>query len=384
MDFWEFRNKEFARRDARLQNGQPMELIKTDDDKERLHIVYVMTWVGICGGSKIILQHCNQLVSRGHRTTIVCHFPKPDWFELDASVAFIHAPMGEVLCEYIPRCDVIVATYWKEIYECVEQKIAPVVYFEQGDTHLFDQESIDVYTMRHIRKQISIAPFVYTVSTFASEKLKAHFSVNANVIPNAIDKTIFFPISDAKVPDDGGKTIITTIGSEHIGFKCIVNIVIAIAILRKMGHDIEFIWISPDAPSKLTMVPVRINPCQKEIGECMRKSDIYVCASHYESFCLPVLEAMTSGAAVITTDNGGIRDFVKDRVSGLIIEQNNIADMVEKIAMLISDTQLRQGIAAAAMEAAQAFDWQYTTDKLIDYYQDIASYRNPSSGTIIL
>lgn len=123
------------------------------------------------------------------------------------------------------------------------------------------------------------------------------------------------------------------------------------------------------------MVPVRINPSQKEIGEYMRKSDIYVCASHYESFCLPVLEAMTSGAAVITTDNGGIRDFVKDGVNGLIIDKNNIADMVEKISILISDTKLRRNIAAAALDTAQAFDWDHTADKLINYYRDIASYQ---------
>jgi len=375
MEFREFRNKEFARRAARLQTSKPMELVKTNEQKERLHIVYVMTWVGICGGSKIILQHCNQLAQKGHKATIVCHFPKPSWFPLDARVAFVHAPMGEVLCEYIPRCDVIVATYWKEIYECMEQKIAPVIYFEQGDTHLFDHAAMDAYTLEHIRKQISLAPFVYTVSTFASEKLKENFNADALVIPNAIDKTIFFPNPNVKELNAGKKTVITTIGSEHIGFKCVTNIIVAIAILRKMNHDIEFIWISPDVPSKLTMIPARINPTQKEIGECMRKSDIYVCASHYESFCLPVLEAMASGAAVITTDNGGIRDFVKDGENGLIIGKNNIADMIEKITMLINDTKLRQNIAAAAMEAAQAFDWEYTTDKLINYYRDIASYQ---------
>jgi len=375
MDIFEFRRTEFARRDARLKNGHPMNLIKAEYHKERLHIVYVMTWVGICGGSKIILQHCNQLVERGHRATIVCHFPKPGWFPLDARVAFVHAPMGEVLCEYIPRCDVIVATYWKEIYECVEQKMAPVVYFEQGDTHLFDQEAIDAYTMEHIRKQIGIAPFVYTVSTFASEKLKENFNVDAHVIPNAIDKTVFFPSPDAREPDITGKTIISTIGSEHIGFKCITNIIVAIAILRKMGHDIELIWISPDAPSKLTMVPVKINPSQKEIGDYMRQSDIYVCASLYESFCLPVLEAMTCGAAVVTTDNGGIRDFVKDGVNGLVIDKNSIADIVKKIALLINDTTLRQCMAAAATETAQTFDWVHTTDRLISYYQNIASYQ---------
>ena len=372
MDFWEFRRLEFERRDSRLKNAKPMRLKKTSNKKNRLHIVYVMTWTGLCGGSKIILQHCNELIRRGHKVSIVCHFPKPGWFPLDERVNFIQVPFGDVLCESILPCDVIVATYWKEIYECVEQNSAPVVYFEQGDTHLFEPNSMDIRTMQHIRKQLNIAPFVYTVSTFAKEKLLENFNVEAAVIPNAIDKKIFYP-DITKIASDK-KTVITAIGSEHIGFKYIANIIVAVTLLKKLGNNIEFIWISPDEPSKFTTIPALVRPSQEKIGECLRRSDIYVCASLYESFCLPVLEAMTCGAAVVTTDNGGIRDFVENNMNALIIKKNNIADMMEKIEMLINDIELRYSLSSAAAKTAQTFDWTHTTDKLIDYYQDIASY----------
>ena len=372
MDLWEFRRKEYERRDMRLEQRQRMKLKKAKANKKYLHIVYVMTWTGICGGSKIILQHCNELTKRGHKVTIVCHFPKPGWFLLDENVDFIQVPMEEILCESIPSCDVIVATYWKEIYECMEQNIAPVVYFEQGDTHLFEPESIDICTMAHIRKQITIAPFVYTVSSFAKEKLKENFGVDAMVIPNAIDKKIFFPkIAEVK---HEGRTVITAIGSENIKFKCVFNIVVAIILLKKLGHDIEFVWISPDAPSQLKSIPALVNPSQNEIADCLRRSDIYVCASLYESFCLPALEAMTCGAAVVTTDCGGIRDFAKDNVNALIIKKNDIADMMDKIEMLIKDAKLRQSLSTEALKTAKQFDWTSTTDNLLVYYQNIARH----------
>ena len=373
MDFMEFRRKEFERRDLKLKNSQPMKLKKTGEEKDRLHIVYVMTWTGICGGSKIIFQHCNKLVEKGHRATIVCHFPKPQWFALDKRVGFVQAPLGEVLCEYIPKCDVIVATYWKEIYECVEQEIAPVVYFEQGDNHLFNHGAMGDHTMAHIRKQIKLAPFIYTVSNFAREKLHEVFNVQADVIPNAVDKAVFYP--DPSVKDSNDKTVITAIGSENTRFKCIFNIVVAIEILKKIGHDIEFIWISPDTPSQLVSVPAIINPDQTQIGACLRRSDIYVCASLYESFCLPALEAFMCGTAVVTTDNGGIRDFARDHINALIIEKNNIADMINKIATLIKDTQLRNDLAKNAIDSAKEYDWGVTADKLIEYYRKIASYQ---------
>ena len=372
MDFLKFRRKEFERRNTRLQQSQPMELKKTKVKKKKLNIVYVMTWTGICGGSKIILQHCNELVERGHKATIVCHFPRPSWFPLNENVTFIQVPFDKVLCESIPCCDVIVATYWKEIYECMEQNIAPVVYFEQGDTHLFEPDSINVNTMEHIRKQIQIAPFVYTVSSFAKEKLKKNFDVEAEVIPNAINKKNFYSSSAGTKHEN--KTVITAIGSENVKFKCIVNIVVAVTLLKKLGYNIEFIWISPDTPGQLKAIPALINPSQNEIGDCLRRSDIYVCASLYESFCLPVLEAMACGATVVTTDNGGIRDFAKDKLNALIIKKNNVADMVDKIEMLINDTGLRQSLSSEALKASEEFDWSQTMDRLINYYRNIAKY----------
>jgi len=372
MEIGEFRKKEFERRDARLKYRQPMKLKKSEMQKDKLHIVYVMTWTGICGGTKIILQHCNKLTERGHKATIICHFSKPNWFAMDERISFIQVALGEVLCEYIPKCDIIVATYWKEIYECVEQNVAPVIYFEQGDIHLFDQESIDAYTMEHIRNQIQIAPFIYTVSTFAKEKLREVFDVEVAVISNAVDKNIFYYTPHKK--EGNSKIVITAIGSENVHFKCISNIVVAIQILKKIGNDIEFIWISPDQPNKLTTIPVIVNPSQKEIGNCLQRSDIFVCASLYESFCLPVLEAMMCGAAVITTDNGGVRDFVKDNVNAIVIEKNSISDMINKLTILINDKTLRYELVKAALVAAEEFDWEHTTDKLIDFYRNIASY----------
>ncbi|MCL1883049.1 MAG: glycosyltransferase family 4 protein [Defluviitaleaceae bacterium] len=322
------------------------------------HIVYVMTWVGICGGSKIIFQHCNELVKRGLNVTILCKYPRPNWFPLDERVAYLQG-------ERIPKCDLVVATYWKEIKDCVKQNIAPVVYFEQGDTHLFEPEAFDPLTMRHIRKQIQSAPSVYTVSNFAKEKLLENFNVEASVIPNAIDKEIFYACEKG---EKGEKIVITAIGSENIAFKCIQNIITAIVLLKKMGHDIEFIWISPDTPTRLFKIPALVNPSQKEIGDSLRRSNIFVCASLYESFCLPVLEAMTCGTAVITTDNGGVRDFVQDNVNALIIKKNNIADMLEKLELLINDAALRDSLSGAAVKTAENFSWSRTTDMLLKYY----------------
>lgn len=77
MDLKNFRETEFMRREIHLKHAQKQKLIKTSTKSNQLHIVYVMTHVGICGGTKIILEHVNNLIRFNQRATIVSHFEKP-------------------------------------------------------------------------------------------------------------------------------------------------------------------------------------------------------------------------------------------------------------------------------------------------------------------
>ena len=367
----DFKQKEFEQREIRLQNAIPQELIKTNNIKEKMHITYVMTWTGICGGSKIILEHANKLTERGHKITLISHDIRPDWFPLSEDVEFIQVPWGQVLCEKIPKCDLIITTYWREIYESIEQKIAPVIYFEQGDFHLFDLEKLEKRKFEYIKKQFETVQFIYTVSNFASKKIKEIYNKESIVIPNAVDSNIFYydnTIKDNKVIN------ITIIGSEKSEFKRINNIIQAINKVKEEGYKINLNWITPNEPTK-NKINAIVNPQQKVIGDTLRKSDIYICASMYESFCLPVLEAMTCGAAVITTNNGGNMDFVKENENALLIEKDNIDDICNKIKLLIDDKDLREKISNNAITTSKMYSWKRTIGEIEEYYREVARYK---------
>ena len=367
----DFKQKEFEQRETRLQNAIPQELIKTNNIKEKMHITYVMTWTGICGGSKIILEHANKLTERGHKITLISHDIRPDWFPLSEDVEFIQVPWGQVLCEKIPKCDLIITTYWREIYESIEQKIAPVIYFEQGDFHLFDLEKLEKRKFEYIKKQFETVQFIYTVSNFASKKIKEIYNKESIVIPNAVDSNIFYydnTIKDNKVIN------IAIIGSEKSEFKRINNIIQAINKVKEEGYKINLNWITPNEPTK-NKINAIVNPQQKVIGDTLRKSDIYICASMYESFCLPVLEAMTCGTAVITTNNGGNMDFVKENENALLIEKDNIEDICNKIKLLIDNKGLREKVSNNAIATSKMYSWDRTIGEIEDYYKEVARYK---------
>ena len=364
------REKEFKEREEKLKYAIKQKKVLREKKQKNLNITCVMTWTGVCGGTKIILEHANRLTKMGNKITLITHDNKPIWFNLDPNVEFIQVPWENVLCEKIPKeTDVIVATYWREIYECVEQKIAPVIYFEQGDFHLFDTNKLDERTFNYINKQLKTIEDIYTVSSFAKKKLKEIYNVDAKVIPNAVNDKVFF----YEEHKENKKPIITIIGSEEIEFKRIQNIIDAVKIIQKK-YNVELQWVTPTKPIKNKDIECLVNPPQIEIGNLLRKTDIYVCASIYESFCLPVLEAMTCGAAVVTTDNGGNRDFVRDNINALVVEKDNIKDLVEKIEKILNDRELKNSLIKNGVEVSKQYSWDNVMSRIQNYYQEIANY----------
>lgn len=371
MNIKEWEELELTRKSIDIEK---QELVKNESEvKRKLNIVYIMVWTKVCGGSKIILEYANRLSNRGHNVTIVTYDKKPQWFNLEENINFIKVPNGEDIKIYIPECDLIVATSWKCIYEAVKSNKAPVVFFEQGGSHLFEAENLDKNKLDIIKQRISLASFVYTVSGYAKEKMLDIYNKNAKVICNAVDSEIFFE-GGAENHKNNENIEIAIIGSEDFKFKNIGEILEAYRILEKKYNNISLNWITQTKPT-INQEKAIVNPPQQEIGEILRRSDIYVCNSEYESFGLPTLEAMTCGTAIITTDTGGMRDFVRANENGLIVKKHDVQDLVQKIEILINDKALRQRLAYNGLKTAKKMSWDVSVDQLVEYYREIAKYK---------
>lgn len=73
----------------------------------------------------------------------------------------------------------------------------------------------------------------------------------------------------------------------------------------------------------------------------LNKADIFVHPTNDDCFPLVLLEAMQHKLPIITTNEGGIPDIVKDGGNGFICEKRNPKDLAEKILLLLNDQQLR-------------------------------------------
>jgi len=75
--------------------------------------------------------------------------------------------------------------------------------------------------------------------------------------------------------------------------------------------------------------------------EIFKLSDIFVFPTHYHNECFPLvlLEAMMFGLPVISTNEGGIPDIVKNGETGFIVDKQNPEKLAEKIKHLIDNPE---------------------------------------------
>ena len=99
-----------------------------------------------------------------------------------------------------------------------------------------------------------------------------------------------------------------------------------------------------------------------------RQADIFVFPTYYETFGLVNLEAMEYKLPVISTNEGGIPDIVKDGENGLICETQNPVSLADCIAKLLDDEELRVKMGSAGHEK---FCREFTLDKFENRMRDI-------------
>ncbi len=99
-------------------------------------------------------------------------------------------------------------------------------------------------------------------------------------------------------------------------------------------------------------------------------ADIAVLPSQHEGFPNSVVEAMAVGVPVIASNVGGIPDAVRDGVTGLLVECDNVSALANAMRTLALDATLRTTLGHAAQRAAHD---SFRQDAVIDRLE--ACYR---------
>ncbi|WP_026486299.1 glycosyltransferase [Caldanaerobius polysaccharolyticus] len=337
-----------------------LEIFKENNYK--LDITYLPIVNGITGGMRIIYEQINRLHDRGHNVNAVSYYSNPDWFNLKINVKKVD--INDDISKHINNNNVIIYTFWNQWYEV--NRFDNTMFLIQGDEFLFDDSKLqDIMRAAVANSYIYAESKFLAVSRFLSETIQRKYGRYCEIIKNAIDIEKFYN-EDLETKHEKIKIII--VGNAMLKFKGFDDIFKAFDIVRSKGYDFDVIWITQTQPEVCPdYIELYINPLQDKIPELYREADIYVCGSYYEACPLPPLEAMASGCAVVTTDNGGVSEYAIDGYNCLMVKIGDYIGMAESIIKLIEDKQLRTQLISNSLKTAKEFTW----DKAIDILENL-------------
>ncbi|REJ77364.1 MAG: glycosyltransferase family 1 protein [Acidobacteria bacterium] len=237
---------------------------------------------------------------------------------------------------------------------------------------------------------------IIAVSSAVEEVLRAGFRGTRIVpIPNGIDVKRFSQADrpalssrfrrEFQVPDH--VKLITTVG-ELTTLKGQEDFVLAASELRKTSPDLFFVIVGRDN-SRDRSYKRKLRRLVKVLGlddhtlfldwvedtaSLLSAADVFVSASHTESYGLAILEAMASGTPVVATRTDGAKELLKSGVSGLFAEIGDPVSIASAVDSLLKDPAGARELAAKAQtEAAERFSIERMIDETAGFYDEVLS-----------
>lgn len=107
-----------------------------------------------------------------------------------------------------------------------------------------------------------------------------------------------------------------------------------------------------------------------------RAATVFVYPSLYEGFGLPVLEAMASGTAVITSNTSSLPEVAGD--AAILIDPTDVDAMADALVRLLNDADLRGQLSAAGVRQAAKFSWRRCAEETVAVYREALGLPPPS------
>lgn len=89
--------------------------------------------------------------------------------------------------------------------------------------------------------------------------------------------------------------------------------------------------------------------------------------SFYEGFGLPILEAMSVGVPVITSNISSMPEIAGD--GALYVDPNDIEDITKKLNMVMEDSDLRKDLIKRGFIQSKKFSWQKCAKETVKVYE---------------
>lgn len=320
----------------------------------------------VSGGVRIILGYAHHLAARGHDVTvyvesrnplrrILANFLglRPRWMG-NFKARIIRVPA--FVSENVASADVLVATSWKSSLALadLQKERGRQFYLIQHDEGLYHgpRELVD-RTYNFPQRKI-------VVSTWLKNVLKERSGQDAELLLNPVDGNLF-----RQVPRTApGDTVRILLLDHPYAWKGTQE---GVAIVQEIKETLSNVRLVMFGAKKKTAAAdncdeYHYNVPQRELAQLYSNADIYLCPSWDEGFGLPSVEAMRCGAALVTYDNGGSRDYAFDGRTAYVAPHRDQQALRARLEEAVNNAVQRKRIADAGMRFVLSMpDWEVQT-----------------------
>ncbi|MGZ4243153.1 MAG: glycosyltransferase, partial [Solirubrobacteraceae bacterium] len=355
--FWERWTEFFAPREVRGDDG-------------RLRVVYVTEGTIVGGGHRVVFEHLNGLADRGHDVALWTLEEPPDWFALRCPVRTFR-DYDELVEALAPLDAIKVATWWNTataVWRGSVVRGSPVYFVQDIETSYYRDaperryEVLDTYRPE----------FRYlTTSGWNREQLQ-ELGLEAEVVSPGVDLQTFHPLDGVARRD----AMVLALGRTDP----LKNLPLTLQAWRRLPEPRPELCLFGRQPQVATEPGIRYvsSPTDAEVNDLLNRATVFLQTSTHEGFCLPALESMATGGAVVCTDAHGNRDYCVDGVNCLMPAPEPAA-VAAAISRVLSDPGLRGRLGDAARATAARYDWPSRVAALERFMRDLG---RPATVTV--
>jgi glycosyltransferase involved in cell wall biosynthesis len=214
----------------------------------------------------------------------------------------------------------------------------------------------------------------FTISKWCQTQL-AKLGIKSEIVWCSVDRTKFRTLSLQKRSD-----VLLTPGRRNN----LKNLPFTIKAWAALGEARPLLWMygsEPDLADFENRTRYFYEPDDTYLNRIINEASVFVLTSRHEGFALTILEAMSAGTPVITTDCHGNRDFCEDGVNCLIVRDGDYVGLTAAIRRIMSDGDLRTRLIAGGLATADRFSPRAMQRQLLDFFASVSSPCSPKYMT---
>jgi glycosyltransferase involved in cell wall biosynthesis len=318
-----------------------------------MNIGLVLPNNGISGGIYVMYRHGHFLQEQGHNVVIVFTSRR-----LGKDVKCY--PNFSLKTYYLDETqdhefDILVVTWWKDLFAAPLLKWQSIAYFVQGDARRgYEQDPVlrELVTMTYVDKSLHLV----TEARWIAAMLRDEYGRDASYAPNGIDLALFNP---DVTPLDSRPTEKLRVLIEGPGGNPTKRVGMAFDVTNRL-HNAEVWYVCVDGYVEKGWRHDRkfVSVALKEMAAIYASCHVLLKLSVHEGFFGPPLEMMACGGTAVVGRVTGHEEYIRHEHNALVVDLDDVEEALRAVERLQNDREFREELSRHGLETAQGMSWE--------------------------